>query len=450
MSARGVDTTTAGALRRAVIPLSGEHGDYDALMEMVGDAHFVLLGEASHGSHEFYAERARITQRLIAEKGFVAVAVEADWPDAYRVNCYVRGAGDDASAEEALGGFERFPLWMWRNTDVAEFVTWLRQHNDAATLGQVPPVGFYGLDLYSLHRSIEAVLTSLERIEPGAAARARQRYACFDHSGGDIHAYGHAAAFGAGRSCEREVIEQLLELQRHGSDHPSGDGRMSEDEQFALEQNARLVVDAEAYYRTMFAGRTSSWNLRDRHMATTLDSLSTHLSRRLQQPARVVVWEHNSHVGDARATELGQSGELNVGQLVREAHPGDSVLIGFTTYTGTVTAAPDWGAAAERKRVRPALTGSYEELFHEVGVPRFLLPLQDDSATQVLPPSRLERAIGVVYRPATERISHYFEARLARQFDAVVHIDQTRAVEPLELTPGWEAGEPPDTYPFGT
>ena len=448
MSARELDTTTSGALRRAVVPLTGAHADYEVLMEMVGDARFVLLGEASHGSHEFYAERARITQRLIAEQGFAAVAVEADWPDAYRVNCYVRGAGDDGSAEEALGGFERFPLWMWRNADVADFVSWLRQHNDDASLRQVPPVGFYGLDLYSLHRSIDAVLASLERTDPEAAARARQRYACFDHAGGDSQAYGHAAVLGAGRSCEREVIEQLLELQRRGLDHPSENGRISEDEQFTIEQNARLVVDAEAYYRTMFAGRTSSWNLRDRHMATTLDSLSAHLSRRLEQPARVVVWAHNSHVGDARATELGQSGELNVGQLVREAHPGDAVLIGFTTYTGTVTAASDWGGAAERKRVRPALAGSYEELFHEVGVPRFLLPLGDDTATEVLP--RLERAIGVVYRPATERISHYFEARLAGQFDAVVHVDETTAVEPLEPTPGWEAGDPPDTYPFGT
>lgn len=443
--ARGQGTAVE-PVGRAAIPLTGETGDYDPLLEMVGDASVVLLGEASHGTQEFYAQRARITQRLIEEKGFIAVAVEADWPDAYRVNCYARGASDDASADEALGGFQRFPAWMWRNTAVAEFVAWLREHNQSAKGGRHLPVGFYGLDLYSLHRSIEAVLAYLDRVDPPAAARARQRYACFDHAGQDSAAYGFGAAFGAGPSCEHEVVEQLVELQRDAAHYANRDGRMAEDELFYTEQNARLVVDAEAYYRSMFAGRVSSWNLRDRHMAGTLDALSTHLTRQLARPARLVVWEHNSHVGDARATELGEAGELNVGQLVREARPDDAVLVGFTTYSGTVTAAPDWGGPAQCRRVRPALGGSFEELFHQTGVERFLLPL---GAAEALRSPKLERAIGVVYRPETERTSHYFFARLAEQFDAVVHIDETRAVEPLERSSAWEAGEPPETYPAG-
>jgi erythromycin esterase-like protein len=423
-------------------PLSGGADDYDGLLALIGDARLVLIGEASHGTHEFYRERARITRRLIEERGFTAVAVEADWPDAYRVNRYARGAPDDADAEEALRGFRRFPTWMWRNAEVLDFVGWLRAHNERA--GPDGGAGFYGLDLYSLYASVAEVISYLERVDPRGAELARERYACFEQFGGE-QTYGHAVALGISDSCRRQVVTQLTELQRRADAYLRRDGLAAEDEQFYAEQNARLVASAEEYYRSMFADRTSSWNLRDRHMADTLERLLAHLSRH-GEPARVVVWEHNSHIGDARMTEMSRRGELNLGQLARERWPEDAALVGLTTYSGTVTAASAWDAEAERKRVRPALPGSYEALFHEVGEPRFLVDLTSKWVDELAGP-RLERAIGVIYRPETERASHYFSARLAGQFDALIHIDETRAVEPLERTPGWELGEPPETYP---
>jgi len=442
-------TVLINAIRETAHPLTGATTDYDPLMNLIGDARFVLLGEASHGTHEFYQARAEITKRLITEKGFVAVAVEADWPDAYRVNRYVRGLNDDPTARDALAGFKRFPIWMWRNTDVLDFIEWLRAHNTG-----LPPdarkTGFYGLDLYSLHASIEAVISYLEKVDPEAAKRARYRYSCFEHFGEDTQAYGYAAGFNLSKSCEVEVVAQLIELQQHTADYAKRDGRVAEDEFFYAEQNARLAKDAEEYYRTMFSGRVSSWNLRDRHMTETLEALVAHLDRE-GGGTKVVVWAHNSHVGDARATSMGSEGELNIGQLVRERHGRETVLVGFSTYTGTVTAASDWGAPLERKRVHPALPGSYEALFHQVGLSNFLLPSPNDSqAANALRGPRLERAIGVIYLPRTERVSHYFHARLPEQFDAVLHFDETRAVEPLDRTTQWEVGETeiPETYPW--
>jgi predicted phosphoribosyltransferase len=286
---------------------------------------------------------------------------------------------------------------------------------------------------------------------PFFAARARERYSCFDHAGADDdgQSYGFAAAFGAGQSCEDEAVAQLVDLQRHAAEYARRDGLLAEDEQFYAERNAVVVQAAERYYRSMFDGRASSWNLRDQHMVETLEALADHLGRMRGEPAKIVVWAHNSHLGDARATEMGVRGELNVGQLVRERHPDECRLIGFTTYTGTVTAADEWGAPAERKMVRPALSHSVEELFHQVGGKGFLLWFEPaPQAARVLRSGRLERAIGVIYRPGTERQSHYFRARLADQFDAVIHIDETRAVEPLERTGRWERGEVPETYPF--
>ena len=441
-------TVLINAIRETAHPLTGATTDYDPLMNLIGDARFVLLGEASHGTHEFYQARAEITKRLITEKGFVAVAVEADWPDAYRVNRYVRGLNDDPTARDALAGFKRFPIWMWRNTDVLDFIEWLRAHNTG-----LPPdarkTGFYGLDLYSLHASIEAVISYLEKVDPEAAKRARYRYSCFEHFGEDTQAYGYAAGFNLSKSCEDEVVAQLIELQQHTSDYAKRDGRVAEDEFFYAEQNARLAKDAEEYYRTMFSGRVSSWNLRDRHMAETLEALVAHLGRE-GGDTKVVVWAHNSHVGDARATSMGSEGELNVGQLVRERHGSEAVLVGYSTYTGTVTAASDWGAPMERKRVRPALPGSYEALSHQTGLSNFLLPLRNvGKAAKALRGPRLERAIGVIYLPQTERTSHYFHARLPEQFDAVLHFDETRAVEPLDRTTHWDVGEAeiPETYP---
>jgi erythromycin esterase-like protein/predicted phosphoribosyltransferase len=442
-------TTTTATVKLALMPLPDGEPDRRALLDLVGDAHLVLIGEASHGTHEFYEQRARMTRWLIEDNGFSAVAAEADWPDAYRVNRYVRGRSEDSTAEEALRGFERFPSWMWRNEVVLDFVGWLRDHNEHDGRSEPAKAGFYGLDLYSLHRSIHEVVSYLERVDPIAASRARERYACFDHYGGEAQSYGAAAAFGAGESCEREVVEQLIDLRRHGPEYTQGDGLIAEDEFFYAEQNARLVKEAEQYYRTMFAGGASSWNLRDRHMVDTLDALTQHLSRQRRQPAKVVVWAHNSHVGDARATEAASRGELNVGQLVRQRHSGDCVLIGFTTFTGTVTAADDWDGPAERKRVRPALPGSFERLFHEVDEKAFWLAFERaPQAAESLRSARLERAIGVIYRPRTERLSHYFRCRLADQFDAVMHVDDTRAVEPLERTARWDEGELPETYPY--
>ena len=441
------DVPLINALRETAYPLAGSARDYDPLIGRISEARFALLGEASHGTHEFYCERAEITKRLIAEKNFTAVAVEADWPDAYRLNRYVRGASDDVDAVEALADFRRFPTWMWRNTVVVEFVEWLRAHNDALPPG-AEKVGFYGLDLYSLHASMKAVLQYLEKVDPEAAARARERYSCFDHVGEDTQAYGLMTRLNLSKSCEAEVVRQLVELQCRAADYARRAGRLAQDELFYAEQNARLVKNAEAYYRSVFLEEVSSWNVRDRHMAETLDALVEHLDRKAGR-AKIAVWEHNSHLGDARASEMGQRGELNVGQLTREKYGSEAVLVGFTTHHGTVTAASDWGRSAERKRVRPALAGSYEALFHATGRDRFLLILNDSEAImRQLRDPRLERAIGVIYRPETERQSHYFQARLVEQFDAVLHFDKTRAVQPLESTEEWEAGELPETFPF--
>ena len=446
MAVASLDKVTS-TIRENASQLSGAVRDYDPLLEVIGNARFCLVGEATHGTHEFYRERAEITKRLIKEKGFNAVAVEADWPDAFRVNRYVRGLSNDRNANEALGGFKRFPTWMWRNTVVIEFVEWLRAYNESVPKNGVK-VGFYGLDLYSLYSSIEAVLSYLQQIDPEAAKRARYRYSCFEHFAEDTQAYGYAANFGITESCEREVIDQLIELRRRAAEYASRDGRVAQDEFFFAEQNARLVLNAEKYYRTMFRGRVESWNLRDRHMAETLEALSAHLSSQGEH-VKVAVWEHNSHLGDARATYMADYGELNVGQLVRQRYGREASLIGLTTYTGTVTAASDWDGPAERKRVRPALPSSYEQLFHEANVDNFVLNLGDVEISKLLKERRLERAIGVIYLPHTERQSHYFEARLSDQFDAVLHFDKTQALEPLERYAVWETGEPPETFPTG-
>ena len=446
-----VSETAADVLRRVAVDAPAGMPPREMLSELIGDARIVLIGESSHGTQEFYRARAEITKWLIEEKGFCAVAAEADWPDAYRVNRYVRGRGTDTTAEEALRGFERFPSWMWRNTVVRDFVEWLRANNRRSSSQRRHQAGFYGLDLYSLHRSMDEVVSYLATIDPAAAARARARYACFDHasSADDGQAYGFRAAFGAGLSCEREAIDQLVEIQRNALRYARRDGLLAEDELFYAEQNAQVVRDAERYYRAMFGGRVTSWNLRDQHMARTLQALLDHLDRHNDgTPARIVVWAHNSHVGDARATEVSADGQLTLGQLVRERYGDDSRLVGFSTYAGTVTAASEWGGAAERKVVRPALPGSIEELFHETGSPAFAVS-SDGAASGALDVVRLGRAIGVIYLPATERQSHYYHVRPSDQFDAMIHIENTQALEPLEVTSQWIAGETPETFPTG-
>jgi erythromycin esterase-like protein len=442
-------TTTTAALKQESLPLrAGMLSDYDPLLESIGNARFVLLGEATHGTHEFYRERAEITQRLITEKGFTAVAVEADFPDAARVNRYIQGKGEDSDAIEALGGFQRFPAWMWRNADVLDFVGWLRAHNEGQPRSE-PKVGFYGLDLYSMNASIEAVLQYLDRVDPAAANLARKRYGCFHTYGGDTQKYGYETALGQGHSCEDAVVSQFVDLYSRTLQSAHGHGREAAEDLFVAKQNARLVKNAEEYYRMMYRSDVSSWNLRDNHMVETLFELEQHLDQR-RTPPKIVVWAHNSHLGDARATEMGYRGEWNVGQLVRQRYPAQTRLVGFTTYQGTVTAASGWGGSAERKRVRPALPGSFEALFHEAQLNRSLLLLKDSiTLRQALHEPRLERAIGVIYRPENERQSHYFQSQLVDQFDAVIHLDETRAVEPLERTSVWDKGEVPETFPVG-
>jgi erythromycin esterase-like protein len=437
-------------LRRAVVSLARSDGadphDLSAIVDAIGDARIVLLGEASHGTHEFYATRAAVTRRLIETRGFRAVTIEGDWPDARRVDRFVRAISPDADADMALAGFRRFPQWMWRNHVVRDFVAWLRRWNDERD-GEAR-CGFYGLDLYSLHASIDAVLKYLERVDPRAARRARERYSCFEHVGGDDpQAYGFAASRALIEPCEQDVVRQLAELRHCADEYAASGGVLGEDAFFSAEQNARLVANAERYYRSMFHGRVSSWNLRDTHMAETLEAVVAHLERGGEE-AKLCVWAHNSHLGDARATQMGRGGELNVGQLVREQFGPAACLVGFTTYTGTVTAAHDWDEPPQRRNVRPGLPGSIESHFHRLGDPRFLLDLRDEDVRTALGERRLERAIGVIYRPETERQSHYFEVDLPAQFDLVIHLDETRALEPLERSSGWESGEVPETYPF--
>lgn len=431
--------------RNAAQPFSGARTDVGPVLERLAAASVILIGEASHGTQDFYHLRATITKHLIEHHGLNAVAVEADWPDAYRVDRYVRGEDVDADPNAALSGFERFPTWMWRNTEVLSFVRWLREWNDRHPNDKV---GFYGLDLYSLSTSIQAVIAYLDKVDPDAATRARARYACFDHFAGDTHAYGYAASAGIIEPCEDNVVAQLVEMRKRAIEYANRDGLVAEEEFFFAEQNARLAQNAEHYYRAMFRGRHSSWNIRDCHMADTFDALVQYLSKRNGVKARVAVWAHNSHLGDARATEMGERGEVNVGQLLRQRYGADAQSIGFTTYDGTVTAASDWDAHAERKAVRPALDGSIEALLHDVGIPQFVLDLHDEHLGGFSTPL-LERAIGVIYRPQTERQSHYFHARVADQFDALIHVDRSTALVPLEPSPHWYHEEVPETYPSG-
>jgi erythromycin esterase-like protein len=405
----------------------------------------VLIGEATHGTQEFYRIRADLTRALIRHRGYTLVAVEADWPDAYRANQWVRLANSDDTAEDALGDFTRFPRWMWRNREVVRFLRWL--HGENVRRSADARVGFYGLDLYSLHRSMARVVEYLEKVDPAAAGRARQGYACFDLFGEDAQSYGYAATLNIERSCEDAVVEQLVNLRRHAAEYAKRDGPLAAEDHFAAEQNARVVRGAESYYRAMFRGGVESWNVRDRHMMGTLDALLDHAGRSSRIP-RAVIWAHNSHLGDARATHMGVLGEVNLGQLTRERFGAACYAIGMTTHDGEVTAAQQWDEPALLRRIRPSLPGSYERLFHETGVAAFVLPFSSPALSSALAGPRLERAIGVIYRPETERASHYFPARLAQQFDAVVHVDRTRALEPLER---WSRHETdlPETYPTG-
>ena len=408
--------------------------DLHPSLERVGDAKIVLLGEASHGTFEFYRMRERISQELITRKGFRFVAIEGDWPDVARLDHYVRHFEYPPSEWTA---FARFPTWMWRNNEVRSFVDWLHSYNAGRTAGE--RVAIYGLDLYSLYTSIGLVLKYLDEVDPGSARIARQRYGCLTPWQADPATYGHATLTGAYRTCEKEVVLMLQDILHKQSDYAAHDGERFMD----VVQNARLVTDAERYYRIMYYGSRASWNLRDTHMFETLRTLLDFHGPQ----AKAIVWAHNSHVGDAAATEMSARGEYNIGHLCREEFGNSAYSIGFGTHSGTVAAASDWDGPMEVKQVLPSLMQSYERLCHETGRPRFILPLRVRSAAaEKLAKPRLERAIGVIYRPETELASHYFQAVLPAQFDEYIWFNESRAVTPFETK---ELEGLPDTYPFG-
>lgn len=431
------------AIRDRAHRLGDSPHDIDPLMRLAHPRSLVLLGEASHGTHEFYELRARITRQLIEDDLCDAVVVEGDWPDVLQLDHFARAIGSEPAAE-AFATFQRFPTWMWANQPVKDFVTWLRTHNAARATAD--RVGVYGMDLYSLYRSAEAVIAYLDDVDPEQAVPARALFRALDHVR-DPQGYGYEAVRGLRPDCRDAAATMLSSLVRRGSDYLALDGARARDRQFHAERNAHVVLNAERYYRAMFEGRINTWNLRDAHMANTIVSLRRHL-RACGRTGRIVVWAHNSHLGDARATEMGARGEWNVGQLLREAHGDDALLVGFTTYTGHVTAARDWDLPAERRWVRPALEDACEHLFYRTGLDRFFLSLRGEDAPDLREPL-LERAIGVVYRPDSERASHYFHAAVSAQFDALFHLDETTAVEPLDIEESWTAHEQPDTYPFG-
>ena len=411
------------------MPLSG-------LLERIGDSRVVLIGEASHGTSEFYRARQRITRALIEEKGFDFVAIEGDWPDAARIDHYVRHAEYPPSEWVA---FARFPTWMWRNDEVRGFVDWLRERNAGRDADD--RVAFHGLDLYSLYNSIAAVLEYLDDVDPQAAAVARERYGCLTPFEPDPAVYARMALSPGYAGCEAPVAKMLRDLQQRHREYAEQDG----DRFLDAVQNARLIANAEEYYRSMFYGSRSSWNLRDAHMFETLESLLAHHG----EGSRGIVWAHNSHVGDARATDMSRRGEFNIGQLCRARYGEDVYTIGFGTDTGTVAAASNWDEPMEVKNLQPALPESYERLCHETGRAGFLLPLNraaDREVRRGLAEPRLERAVGVIYRPETERVSHYFHAELPRQFDEYIWVDRSRAVTPLDSHALEGAA---DTYPFG-
>lgn len=416
--------------------------DLDPLLDAVGDARFVLLGEATHGTSEFYSWRAAITRRLILERGFSFLGVEGDWPDCYRVNRYVKGYPDSGrSAEEVLHAFDRWPTWMWANREVVELVEWLRDHN---TL--LPPerqVGFYGLDVYSLWDSMAEVVRYLERVDPEAARAARRAYSCFDPYHSDEQEYARATAL-VPTSCEDEAVEMLRSLRSRAPRYRE-DGR---DAYFDAEQNALVARNAELYYRTMVRGGPASWNVRDTHMVETLDRLVAHHGPR----SKAIVWEHNTHVGDARFTNMARAGMVNVGQLVRQEHEREGVLIvGFGTHRGTVIAAEEWGAPMERMRVPQARPGTLEELLHRAGAGDFLLRFDgsDDGGIRGLDRPVDHRAIGVVYDPDAERWGNYVPTLLPRRYDAFVFVDESHALDPLHMPVRVSGEEVPETFPSG-
>jgi erythromycin esterase-like protein len=426
VSGHGIDGEAREAVGRIARPIHDEP-DLDRLLDQIAAARLVLIGEASHGSHELNDLRGTLTRKLVSERGFAAVAIAGGWPEAIRVDRYVRGQGDDESAAAALAGFERFPTWMWRNSDVAAFGEWLAAWNAQRSAEQ--RAGFYGLDLYSMYVAIRSLLSYLDDADPAAAHAARALYTGLDQvaDAGDARQGLEVAA-----SYEDEVVAQLVEMQRRHAARsgrtPAGDGW------FNAMQSAQVLQNADAYYRTLLRGRVA-WNVRDARMADAVDMLADELGHS-GKPARLVIWGHNRHVGDARATAMGEAGEISLGQVMRQRHPGETALVGMLSYRGTVTCARGWDEPAEVATVPPGLDGSWEQLLHAVDVPRLYLGAGSLRRAVGDRAERLQRAIGVVYRPETERLRHYHLSRLADEFDLVIHVDEVRAVTGVEVIDG--------------
>lgn len=409
--------------------------DLDPLLDQIGDARYVLLGEASHGTSDYYAWRARISQRLIREKGFSFIAVEGDWPDCYRLNRYVKNYADAGnSAYDVLQVFNRWPTWMWANWEIVALAEWLRQHNAEASSA----VGFYGLDVYSLWESMEAIIDYLERVDPEAAQIARRAYLCFEPYSEDAQAYAWSTAI-VPESCEEEVIDLLQEVRRktEGFDQDP-------EAAFNAEQNARVMVNAEKYYRTMVRGGADSWNVRDHHMMDALNHLMEHHGPN----AKAIVWAHNTHVGDARATDMANAGMVNIGQLARQQHRQEGVvLVGFGSHHGSVIAGQEWGAPMERMPVPRAQASSWEDVLHCAGPRDILLTLHSAREEPEFLDARGHRAIGVVYHPEREHYGNYVPTVLPQRYDAFIYLEETDALHPLHLEP--EGHKLPEMYPWG-
>ncbi|HET7231228.1 MAG TPA: erythromycin esterase family protein [Longimicrobium sp.] len=431
------EDTLIEAVRQRALPLRDD-GDLDPLLERIGDARVVLLGEASHGTSEYYTWRDRISRRLIAEKGFHFIAVEGDWPDCYTANLYAKEWADvGSSAREVLHAFNRWPTWMWANEEVVQLIEWLRGHNRGRA--DDAKVGFYGLDVYSLWESMDVVTRYLKRVDPALAERLRRSYGCFDPFEEDVQEYAWATAM-VPTDCEDEVVAALSELGQKGPDFR----RDGPEAYFNAEQNALVAQNAERYYRAMIRGGSASWNVRDTHMMETLDRLMKHHG----PDAKAIVWEHNTHVGDARATDMARSGMVNMGQLAREAYGGDVVIAGFSSYAGSVIAGEEWGAPMRRVTVPAAQAGSWEHVLHEASADDKLLLLEGMDEVPGALDRRGHRAIGVVYRPEREAYGNYVPTVLPYRYDALLYIDQSEALHPLHMTPVPEH-EVPETYPSG-
>ena len=424
------NSNLVASLQNIVYPFDKISSGVENFLELIQDERFIFIGEATHGTYEFYKFRSELTQRLIKKKGFRVVLIEWDWPDVYEVNRHVLGEDDGENLLKVMGHFQRFPSWMWRNSVVFEFLSWLSSYNKETPLQR--KIRFYGMDLYSLYTSFKIILKTLELIDPKSAEKSRECYHCFEPMLLDPQEYGYAVNVGLKKSCESFVISQFLEFHEKLCHALQSTDPETQEEFFSLFQNALLIKNAEAYYRALYSREISSWNMRDAHMFHTLCNLDAYLSHKDHEKPKIVVWAHNSHLGDARATDCSRRGEINIGQLATEAYGTEVFKIGFSTYTGDVAAASQWGGPLEVKEVIPALEESYEFLFHEVKYPNFLINLKEaKNSLRFLEPPRLQRAIGVIYRPETERQSHYFQASLLNQFEALVHLNVTHAVTPL-------------------